>query len=69
MKYLIFFIYIIISDYIFFGLTAYFKGKKFNHDCKLCDNWACTHNTKYQDKGFYPVRDWYNWCQKGCKHD
>lgn len=67
LKFILMFIYTSIFDYFLFGMTAYFKGKKFKHDCSICDNWACTHNGPYQDKPFYPVRDWSKWCFKSKK--
>lgn len=64
--FLIHFIAICITDFIFFVVTAKIKGKQCGYDCSKCTNWACTHDGLYEGHSYYPVRDWSRFC-KGVK--
>lgn len=64
-KFILWIIYFILLDHLFFIITAKIYGKCCNYDCTQCKNWACTHGGPYENKGFYPVKDWSKWCFKG----
>ena len=51
-RYILIFIYLVLSDILFFSITAIFCAKRCNYVCDKCSNWACTHG---QPKGY---RDW-----------
>lgn len=61
MDFLFIFIYLIIFDYLFFGITSMLCGRACNYNCKNCKNWACTHGVEPRPKIFYQ----YVICQGG----